>query len=63
MYKQKIRVILKSGSEFVITCDSFEGEMDRGTGELLSYSCEGITENRPLYRCKHFKWRGPQKED
>lgn len=49
MYKQKIRVILKSGSEFVITCDSFEGEKDRGTGELLSYFCEGITENRPLY--------------
>lgn len=49
MYKQKIRVILKSGSEFTITCDSFEGEMDRGTGELFSYSCDGITGNRPLY--------------
>ena len=49
MDKQKIRIILKSGSEFVITCDSFNGEMDRRTGGLLSYSCEGITENRPLY--------------
>lgn len=49
MNKQKIRFILKSGSEFVITCDSFEGEMDGKTGELLSYSCDGITENRPLY--------------
>lgn len=49
MYKQKIRVILKSGSEFTIICDSFEGEMDRGTGELSSFSCDGITENRPLY--------------
>lgn len=49
MDKQKIRIILKSGSEFTITCDSFNGEMDRITGELLSYSCDGITENRPLY--------------
>lgn len=49
MNKKKIRIILKNGSEFVITCDSFEGEIDRETGELFSFSCEGITENRPLY--------------
>lgn len=49
MDKKKIRIILKNGSEFVITCDSFNGEMDRVTGELLSFSCDGIIENRPLY--------------
>lgn len=49
MDKRKIRIILKSGSEFVITCDSFECKRDRATGELVSYCCYGITENRPLY--------------
>ncbi len=49
MNKQKIRIILKSGSEFVITCDIFEGKRDKITGELVSYSCDGITRNRPLY--------------
>lgn len=49
MDKKKIHIILKSGSEFVITCDNFEGEMDRITGELVSYSCDGIIGNRPLY--------------
>ena len=49
MDKQKIRIILKTGLEFTITCDTFNGEMDRITGELFSYSCDGITGNRPLY--------------
>ena len=49
MDKQKIRIILKSGSEFVITCDSFECKRDRTTGELVDYHYYGITENCPLY--------------
>lgn len=46
--KMQIRVILKSGVDFVIECDKFilnKNLMDMPTG----YKIEGITRNKPLY--------------
>lgn len=42
-----IRVILKSGAEFVIKCDKFTLERD-GAGDITSCEISGITENKPL---------------
>ena len=46
--KMKIRVILKSGVDFVIKCDKFtlnKNALEQPTG----YEISGITENKPVY--------------
>lgn len=47
--KKKIRVILKSGNEFVIECEKMAATYSTITGELEKLNYEGCTKNRPLY--------------
>ena len=49
MAKQNVRVILKSGKEFVVVCDKFTCKYSSVTGELTSCKYEGATRNIPLY--------------
>ena len=46
--KMSIRVILKSGVEFVVKCDSFSLEKT-ALGVCTGYHIDGIVENKPLY--------------
>ena len=46
---EKIRVILKSGNEFVIEREKMTATHSTITGELEKLDCEGCTKNRPLY--------------
>lgn len=43
-----IRIILKSGTEFTVKCESFTLEHD-GLGDPTGYEIKGITENKPVY--------------
>lgn len=43
-----IRVILKSGAEFVIKCEKFTITKN-GLGEVTGYDIKGITEGKPVY--------------
>ena len=47
--KQNIRIILKSGMEFVVVCDKFTCKYSGVTGGLTSCKHEGATQNIPLY--------------
>ena len=47
--KEKIRVILKRGNEFVIECEKMTATHSIITGELEKLDWEGCTKNRPLY--------------
>lgn len=49
MAKQNVRVILKSGKEFVVVCDEFTCKYSGVTGGLTSCKYEGATQNIPLY--------------
>lgn len=49
MARQNIRIILKSGKEFVVVCDKFTCKYSCVTGGLTSCKCEGATQNIPLY--------------
>ena len=46
--KMQIRVILKSGADFVIKCDKFSLKKN-ALEEVTGYSIYGITENKPVY--------------
>ena len=48
MAKMSMRVILKSGADFIVKCDSFSVEKN-GLGQLTGYDIKGITENKPTY--------------
>lgn len=48
MKPMTIRIILKSGAEFVIKCKEFTLNKN-GFGEVVSYNIEGITENKPIW--------------
>ena len=45
--KHSIRVVMKSGYSFSFLCDSLKTKS--AEGELLGYSYEGATANRPMY--------------
>lgn len=49
MARQNIRIILKSGKEFVVVCDEFTCKYSGVTGGLASCKYEGATQNIPLY--------------
>ena len=49
MDEKRIRIILKSGNEFFVTCKSFECQYSKISGDLISISYEKPTENIPLY--------------
>lgn len=49
MARQNIRIILKSGKEFVVVCDEFTCKYSGVTGGLASCKYEGATRNIPLY--------------
>ena len=49
MARQNIRIILKSGKEFVVVCDEFTCKYSGVTGALTSCKYEGATQNIPLY--------------
>lgn len=46
--KMHIRVILKSGIDFVIKCEKFTIENDYA-GKPKRYSLSGVEENEPIY--------------
>lgn len=46
---EKIRVILKSGNEFVIECEKMTATYSTITGELEKLDYKGCAKNRPLY--------------
>ena len=48
MSKISMRVILKSGADFIVKCDSFTLEKN-GLGQYTGYDIKGITENKPTY--------------
>lgn len=48
MAKMSIRIILKSGVEFTVKCDSFTINKN-GLGQTTGYDIQGITENKPVY--------------
>ena len=43
------RVILRNGAEFTVKAEDLSIERNTITGELVSYSFTGITENKPCY--------------
>lgn len=43
-----IRIILKSGKDFVVKCTKFNLEKN-GFGNVTGYEIEGIEENKPIY--------------
>ena len=45
--KHSIRVVMKSGYSFSFLCDNLKTKSTEG--ELLGYSYEGATANRPMY--------------
>lgn len=49
MNKINVRVILKTGSEFTMECDSVKVKFDTRTGACISFDYEGCTKNRPVY--------------
>lgn len=46
--KKTMRVILKSGAEFIIWCDQFTVKKDV-LGNLVGYEINGMTENKVVY--------------
>lgn len=48
MSKMSIRIILKSGVDFIIKCDVFTLTEDNA-GAVCGFNCKGITENAPVY--------------
>lgn len=48
MSKMSIQIILKSGAEFTVKCDSFTLERN-GLEQVTGYDIKGITENKPVY--------------
>lgn len=49
MDKKRIRIILKSGTEFVMTCENIECRYNKFDGELVGINYNGATTNIPLY--------------
>lgn len=49
MAKKRIRIILKSGTEFVTTCEKIECKYSKLDGELVGINYNGATTNIPLY--------------
>ena len=49
MLKQNIRIILKNGIEFVVTCEKAVCSYDRLSGEMSRFEYEGATQNIPMY--------------
>ena len=49
MLKQNIRIILKNGIEFVVTCEKAACFYDKLSGEMSRFKYEGATQNIPLY--------------
>lgn len=47
MAKMSIRIILKSGTEFTVKCESFTINRN-GLGVTTGYNFKGITENKPI---------------
>ena len=45
----KVRVILKTGAEFVVECEKFTVKKYPFSDDILSYQVEGAMNNRPLY--------------
>ena len=48
MRKMSIRIILKSGAEFTVKCDSFTVKRN-GFEQVTGIEAKGITENKFLY--------------
>ena len=48
MSKMSIQIILKSGAEFTVKCDSFTLKRN-GLEQVTGYDIKGITENKPVY--------------
>lgn len=48
MAKMSIRVIFKSGVDFVVKCDEFTLTRN-GLEQVKGYEIKGISENKPLY--------------
>lgn len=48
MNKISVRVILKSGVEFTVKCDSFSLSQN-GLGVVTNYKFKGTSENKPVY--------------
>ena len=46
--KMSIRIILKSGVEFTVKCETFTLKQNV-FGHTTGYDIEGITENKPVY--------------
>lgn len=49
MSEKKIRIILKNGIDFVMTCKEAEFTYSKITGELEQLKYIGATKNMPLY--------------
>lgn len=47
-HPMSIRIIMKSGVEFTVKCESFSLQKN-GLGQYTGYEIKGITENKPLY--------------
>ena len=45
----KVRIILKNGIEFVVTCKKAVCSHNNLTGEMTNFKYEGATKNIPLY--------------
>lgn len=48
MDKMSIRVIMKTGVEFIIKCEKFTTKQDI-FGKIIGWEIEGISENKPVY--------------
>lgn len=48
MNKMSIQIILKSGAEFTVKCDSFTLKRN-GLEQVTGYDIKGIAENKPVY--------------
>ena len=48
MSKMSIQIILKSGAEFTVKCDSFTLKRN-GLEQVTGYDIKGIAENKPVY--------------
>lgn len=49
MAKQKVRVILDNGNEFVMVCEKVTVTRHSTTGELIKFEYVGCAKNIPLY--------------
>ena len=46
--KNKLRVILKNGADFVIECDTADFKLN-DFGAVIEYAFTGVTQNKPIH--------------